>query len=30
MFLAAIGELTRPTSYQKMMARTAFCIILPF
>jgi hypothetical protein len=30
MLLVAIGDLTRPTSCQKMIGRTAFCIILPF
>ena len=30
MFLAVIGELTRPTFCQKMIVRRAFCIILPF
>ena len=30
MLLAAIGELMHPTSCQKMIGRTAFCITLPF
>jgi hypothetical protein len=30
MLLALIGDLARPTSCQKMIGRTAFCITLPF
>ena len=30
MLIAVIGDLTRPTSCQKMIGRTAFCITLPF